>query len=202
MHVQRGNLPLLYTFRRCPYAIRARMAIAISGIPVAMHEVALGNKPQSLLAASAKGTVPVLVFADGKVLEQSLDIMRWALDQNDPEKWLAGDEPALIAINDGTFKLALDRYKYADLSAHDPKASTLSARSGAMQILLSLETRLSDAKFLTGTGRGLTDIAIFPFVRQFRGVDANWFDAQPIPNLQRWLTNLQSSALFTQVMHR
>ena len=202
MHVQRGNLPLLYTFRRCPYAIRARMAIAISGIPVAMHEVALGNKPQSLLAASAKGTVPVLVFADGKVLEQSLDIMRWALDQNDPEKWLAGDEPALIAINDGTFKLALDRYKYADLSAHDPDAATLAARSGAMQILLTLETRLSNAEFLTGCGRSLTDIAIFPFVRQFRGVDANWFDAQSIPNLQRWLIDLQSSALFAQVMHR
>ncbi len=200
MHVHAA--PLLYTFRRCPYAIRARMAIAISGISVAMHEVALANKPLSLLAASAKGTVPVLVLADGKVLEQSLDIMRWALGQNDPEHWLAGDEPELIAINDGAFKLALDRYKYADLPAHDPKAGTSAARSDAMQILLKLEMHLSNAEFLTGSGRALTDIAIFPFVRQFRGVDANWFDAQSIPNLQRWLTNLQSNALFTQVMCR
>ena len=189
--------PLLYTFRRCPYAIRARMAIAVSGIAVEMHEVALRNKPQALLNASSKGTVPVLVFASGAVLEQSIDIMRWALGQNDPEHWLAGDDPELIAINDGAFKIALDRYKYPN---RDPAINAYEARSAALQMLFELEARLANSPFLTGTHCAFSDIAIFPFVRQFRGVDADWFDEQALPRLQRWLTQLQTGALFAQVM--
>jgi len=177
------------------------MAIAISGVHVAMQEVELRNKPQSLLAASAKGTVPVLVFADGSVLDQSLDIMHWALGQNDPEHWLTGDDPELIALNDGPFKVALDRYKYSSIATQGPATEALQARSAAIQMLLALETRLSGSAFLTGTGRAFSDIAIFPFVRQFRGVDANWFDAQQVPNLQRWLAQLLSTPLFLQVMH-
>ena len=191
--------PLLYTFRRCPYAIRARLAIAISGVSVAMHEVALSNKPQALIAASNKGTVPVLVFADGTVLEQSLDIMRWALGQNDPEHWLTGDDPELIARNDGAFKVALDRYKYANRL---PAVDTLEARNTGMQILSTLETRLSSQAFLCGSRCAFSDIAIFPFVRQFRCVDSDWFDAQPIPHLQRWLSQLFSTPLFEQVMQK
>jgi len=189
--------PLLYTFRRCPYAMRARMAIAISGVSVVIQEVALGNKPQALLAASAKGTVPVLVFADGAVLEQSLDIMRWALGQNDPEHWLTGDDPELIALNDGAFKIALDRYKYPN---RNPEPNALAARSAAMQILLTLEARLTSCTFLSGERCTLSDIAIFPFVRQFRGVDTEWFDSQPAANLQRWLMQLISTPLFARVL--
>lgn len=133
----------------------------------------------------------------GAVLEQSLDIMRWALRQNDPEHWLAGDDPELIAINDGAFTTALDRYKYANC---DPAINSLEARSAGLQMLLVLETRLAGSAFLTATHCAFSDIAIFPFVRQFRGVDADWFDHQPLPNLQRWLAQLLSSALFQQVM--
>lgn len=189
--------PLLYTFRRCPYAMRARMAIAISGVTVVMQEVALRNKPQALLNASAKGTVPVLVFADGSVLEESLDIMRWALRLNDPGHWLAGDDPELLALNDGNFKRALDRYKYP---SRYPETDAGAARHAGLRMLWTLETRLSATLFLTGAHCALSDIAILPFVRQFRGVDAVWFDAQPIPNLQRWLTQLLSTPLFVQVM--
>ena len=190
-------VPLLYTFRRCPYAIRARMAIAMSGIAVEMHEVAIRNKPHALLAASSKGTVPVLVFGDGSVLDESLDIMRWALGQNDPEHWLAGDDIELLARNDGAFKIALDRYKYAN---RDPTTNAFEARDAGLQVLFALETRLADSAFLTGTQCAFSDIAIFPFVRQFRGVDADWFDGQALPKLQRWLTQLLSTPLFAQVM--
>jgi glutathione S-transferase len=172
------------------------MAIAMSGVEVAMQEVALNNKPQALLMASAKATVPVLVFADGSVLDESLDIMRWALSLNDPGHWLAGDDPELLALNDGAFKAALDRYKYP---GRYPETDACAARDAGLRMLLPLETRLSVTLFLTGAHCALTDIAIFPFVRQFRGVDAAWFDAQPVPNLQRWLMQLLSTPLFVQV---
>ena len=189
--------PLLYTFRRCPYAIRARMAIAISGVLVAMQEVALANKPPALLSASAKGTVPILVFADGSVLDESLDIMRWALGLNDPEHWLAGDNAELISVNDGEFKAVLDRYKYP---SRYPETSALASRSAGMQMLLILDARLASSAFLTGAHCALCDIAILPFVRQFRGVDAAWFDAQPVPKLHSWLLQLVATPLFEHVM--
>ena len=138
-----------------------------------------------------------MVFADGAVLDESLDIMHWALGQNDPEHWLAGDEATLIARNDGAFKIALDRYKYAN---RDPAINSFEARSAGLQILFTLEARLSGNKFLSSDRCALSDIAIFPFVRQFRGVDADWFDAQPIANLQRWLAYLLATPLFAQVM--
>ena len=105
-------LPVLYSFRRCPYAMRARMAVAVSGAEVELREVVLRDKPPEMLEASPKGTVPVLLLPDGNVLEESLDIMRWALGRNDPENWLAHVDADLIAANDGPFKQALDRYKY------------------------------------------------------------------------------------------
>ena len=189
--------PLLYTFRRCPYAMRARMAIAVSGISVEMHEVVLNHKPQALIAASSKGTVPVLVFADGAVLDESLDIMHWALDQNDPEHWLAGEDAELIARNDGAFKIALDRYKYEN---GDPAIGTFEARSAGMQMLSALDARLAGSAFLMGAHCTISDIAIFPFVRQFRGVDAEWFDFQSVPHRQRWLAYLLATPLFAHVM--
>ena len=122
------DLPVLYSFRRCPYAIRARLALRISGLPLELREVSLKSKPPEMLALSAKGTVPVLVLPDGLVIDESLDIMRWALSQNDPEAWLShgplNDMLALIAINDGKFKHALDRYKYPNRYPQESNGDT------------------------------------------------------------------------------
>jgi glutathione S-transferase len=193
------DLPILYSFRRCPYAMRARMAIAVSGVQVELREVVLRDKPPQMMEASPKGTVPVLVLPDGEVLEESLDIMHWALDRNDPEHWLAHADDELIATNDGPFKRALDRYKYPhryDLP------DGLAHREEGLSHLTSLNSTLSTAPFLGGEQSGFTDIALFPFVRQFAATDQAWFDALPLPAVQNWLFWLAGSALFADVMAR
>ncbi|MFN9470009.1 glutathione S-transferase [Acidovorax sp.] len=196
-------LPVLYSFRRCPYAMRARLALAVSGQVCELREVVLRAKPQGLLQASPKATVPVLVLPDGQVLEQSLDIMRWALGRNDPEGWLTpslGDEAgmlALIAECDGPFKQALDRCKYP---GRYPEADGALARVQAVEWLQGLEVRLADQPFLFGDHAALADMAIAPFWRQFAGIDADWWAAQPWPRLQAWLAQWQASALFEGVM--
>lgn len=190
-------LPVLYSFRRCPYAIRARMALWRSGVTVELREVKLAAKPPALLAASPKGTVPVLVLADGTVIDQSLDIMRWALAQSDPEGWLAGDDAGLIAANDGPFKYHLDRAKYPGRYEED---GATDHRAAALALLAPLEARLADAPFLTGESRALADIALLPFIRQFAAIEPEWFAARPLPHLQDWLEGLLSSALFANVM--
>lgn len=191
------TLPVLYSFRRCPYAMRARMALWAAGERVELREVKLAAKPTALLAASPKGTVPVLVLPDGRVIDQSLDIMRWALAQNDPESWLQGDDPALIAANDGPFKHDLDRAKYPGRYDED---SVTDHRAAALAHLAPLETRLADRQFLTRDTCALTDIALFPFIRQFAAIDPAWFAAQPLPRLQVWLERLLASDLFAHVM--
>lgn len=188
--------PVLYSFRRCPYAMRARMALWTSGIAVELREVKLAAKPPTLLAASAKATVPVLVLADGTVIDQSLDIMCWALAQNDPEGWLDGDDPALIAINDGPFKHHLDRAKYPGRYSDD----NTDHRAAGLALLGPLEERLKIAPCLCGPARSLTDIALFPFIRQFAAIDPDWFAAQSVPQLQAWLEALAGSELFAAVM--
>ncbi|WP_353227697.1 glutathione S-transferase [Novosphingobium sp.] len=190
--------PILYSFRRCPYAMRARMALLISGVRVELREVALSAKPAAMLAASPKGTVPVLVLPHGQVIDQSLDIMRWALAQHDPELWLARDDADLIAHNDGPFKHDLDRYKYADRHAGD----AADHRGVCMAFLRELDQRLAITTHLGGTARGMTDMAIMPFVRQFAGVDPEWFALQPLPHLQAWLTGHAESPLFDAIMRR
>ena len=185
-------MTLLYSFRRCPYAMRARMALLVSGMPFEVREVKLSDKPAALLAASPKGTVPVLVLRDGTVIDESIDIMRWALQRHDPEDWLAGEDAALIAMFDGAFKLHLDRYKYGD----DPLAD----RAAGLAILEPLEGRLVGAANLCGEARAMTDIAIMPFVRQFAMVDRAWFDAQPLPRVQDWLARHMASPLFIAAM--
>lgn len=198
-------LPVLYSFRRCPYAMRARLALAVSGQTCELREVVLRSKPQGLLQASPKGTVPVLVLPDGLVLEQSLDIMRWALAQQDPEGWLTpsqGDMQsmlALVAECDGPFKQALDRCKYPH---RYPNADTAAARTQAVEWLQGLEAQLTPRPFLFGGHTTLADMAIAPFVRQFAGIDAAWWDAQPWPHLQAWLAQWQASHLFESVMHK
>ena len=189
-------LPILYSFRRCPYAMRARMALWVAGIAVELREVKLAAKPPELIAASATGTVPVLVLSDGGVIAQSLDIMRWALGQNDPEAWLAGDDGALIAANDGPFKHHLDRAKYPTRY----EADRMDHRAAAIALLAPLEARLERTAHLCGPRRSLTDIALFPFIRQFAGIDPAWFATQPLPRLQAWLGEHCASDLFASVM--
>ncbi|MCF8882365.1 glutathione S-transferase [Erythrobacter sp. SN021] len=190
---------VLYSFRRCPYAMRARMALSVSGARYEHREVVLRDKPPQMLEVSPKGTVPVLVTAEGEVLEESLDIMRWALGQGDPEGWLDRDDPALVETNDGPFKHHLDRYKYAtryeDVEPEEHRAA-------AMEILGRLDRRLDESAYLCGAKRGFADIAIFPFIRQFANADRAWFDAQDWPRLQAWLARLVDSELFAGVMHK
>jgi glutathione S-transferase len=189
-------LPILYSFRRCPYAMRARMALWAAGIAVELREVKLAAKPPELAHASPKATVPVLVLADGTVIDESLGIIRWALARNDPEGWLMGDDPALIAANDGPFKHHLDRAKYP--GRYEP--DTVDHRAEALALLRPLETRLETAPFLCGTTRGLADIALFPFVRQFGHIDREWFARQPLPRVQHWLDSHIGSDLFARIM--
>jgi glutathione S-transferase len=190
--------PILYSFRRCPYAMRARLALLVSGTACALREVKLSDKPAALVAASAKATVPVLVLADGQVIDESLDIMRWALGRHDPEGWLAGDDAALIAANDGPFKHHLDRYKYPDRHGADP----IVHRDAGLALLTAIEARLAGQRWLGGERRSLTDAAILPFVRQFAATDPGWFDAQPLPGVQRWLAGELASSLFARAMVR
>ena len=190
---------ILYSFRRCPYAMRARMAIAVSGLQVELREVILRDKPAEMLTASPKATVPVLLLSSGKIIDESLDIMRWVLSQNDPQNWLAEDGDALIAENDGRFKTALDAYKYPNKpGVTDP----VEPRTDGMAFLAKLQKRLETQTFLCGERPTLADIAIFPFVRQFAATDADWFNAQPLPHLQGWLERHVGSPMFAQIMVR
>lgn len=189
---------VLYSFRRCPYAMRARLALAASGTRYELREVRLSDKPAELLSASPKGTVPVLRTAAGTVIEESLAIMRWALETRDPEGWLTRDNPALIANNDGMFKYHLDRYKYPDRHGAEP----VRHREDGVRILQDLDARLAIAGQLCGSARGMADAAIMPFVRQFAGVDRDWFEAQPLPCLKTWLASHLTSHLFDSIMHR
>lgn len=178
--------------------MRARLALAVSGIEVETREVKLRDKPAAMLAASPKGTVPVLVLADDIVIDESIDIMRWALAANDPERWLDGDDAALIAANDGAFKAHLDRYKYPDRFAADG----IDHRAAGVAMLRELERRLAEKPFLYGERRTLADAAVMPFVRQFAAVDRRWFDGLPLPGLRRWLDAWLASDLFAAVMVR
>lgn len=196
------DLPILYSYRRCPYAMRARMALWAAKIQVELREVSLREKPQHLLQISPKGTVPVLHLADGTVLEQSLDIMRWALLQNDARGWLKGDmlmADSLISVNDGEFKKALDRYKYPE---RYPEQSALFYREQGEQFLQRLEALLAEHLFLLGDSASMADVAIFPFIRQFAAVDAQWFGQSDYPRLREWLAGWVEGELFAEVMQK
>ncbi len=196
--------PILYSFRRCPYAMRARLAIAISRIQVELREVVLRNKPAALLQASPKGTVPVLITAENHIIEESLDIMHWALKQSDPDNLLLDSKheayktsQSLIANNDGDFKYWLDRYKYAD---RFPEYSEQYYRQQAEKTLVLLERQLQLNGCLISARLTLADMAILPFIRQFAAVDNDWFQSAPYPLVRNWLTDFCNSALFQAVM--
>jgi glutathione S-transferase len=198
-----AEVPILYSFRRCPYAIRARMAIAVSGQTCALREVVLRNKPPEMIAVSPKGTVPVMVLPDGRIIEESLEIMRWALDRNDPEGWLTplnddrDDIDALIAENDGPFKDDLDRYKYPNrFEISDP----LHHRAEGAAFLKKLNARLLKTVYLCGYDFTFADAAISPFIRQFANNDSEWFNALDLSGVQRWLQSILDSDRFLAVM--
>ncbi len=206
------NLPILYSFRRCPYAIRARMALNYAGISYELREVSLKNKPREMLDISAKGTTPVMqIFDSGTfnqdfiVLEESLDIMNWAIQQNDPLSWedLPDESMAiakqLIDTNDHEFKQALDRYKYPNRFPEKPQEFY---RQQAEEFLQVLELRLQSNNFLICDRQTLADIAIFPFVRQLAYVNIDWFNSSPYPKLQQWLKWHETSAMFEFVMQK
>ena len=189
---------ILYSFRRCPYAMRARLAISVAGVECELREIVLRDKHPLFLAASPKGTVPAIV--DGEhVIEESFDVMLWALGQSDPEDWL--DQPVdalqLIRTTDGPFKIALDRYKYA--SRFDEVDARKERENGA-EFLRQLDQRLDGQDWLFGPTAKLADYAILPFVRQFAHVDLDWFSAQDWPNLIRWLEAFKTSDRFQSIM--
>jgi len=195
--------PILYSFRRCPYAIRARLTLNYAGVILEHREVLLKNKPQAMLNTSAKGTVPILQLADGRVIDESVDVMRWALEQQDTEQWwrdeMSTQTMLLVEENDQSFKSCLDRYKYAD---RHPQQSKSDYRTEAEEFLQKLETRLETRKFLQHEQATFSDVAIFPFIRQFAFVDKPWFDQAPYPKLQHWLTSFLNSTLFVGAMQK
>lgn len=195
--------PILYSFRRCPYAMRARLAIAAAGLECRLREVVLRDKPAAMLEASPKGTVPVLVLESGDVIEESFEVMQHALNGHDPEGWLHPEDGtleemlALIEICDGPFKHHLDRYKYT--TRYEGEDSD-HHRSEGLRFLEQLNERLKAREQLFGTRVSLADMAIMPFVRQFANADREWFDAQPLEPLQRWLKGHLESPRFKAVM--
>ena len=197
--------PILYSYRRCPYAMRARMALSYAGIQVEIREIALREKPAHMLAVSPKGTVPVLVLASNEVLEQSLDIMDWALQQSDVDEWIIQDQAGqkltadLIATNDGAFKKSLDKYKYAIRFPENPPEIY---RAQGEEFLQRLEMLLQQNTYLCRNTISKADVAIFPFVRQFSMVDENWFESADYPSLKAWLNGLLNSQLFLGVMQK
>ena len=198
--------PLLYTYRRCPYAMRARMALLQAGVAFDAHEIVLRAKPAEMLALSPKGTVPVLRLPDGEVLEQSMDIMRWALvHTGDVEGWWARSQSVpnlmLQSTCDGAFKHHLDRYKYPERFG-DATGRVHHREQAALVLLRPLEERLQHHTWLGGDRACATDIGIFPFERQFAAVDPGGFAGLTLPALGAWLARWQSADLFEAAMFK
>ena len=195
------SLSCLYSFRRCPYAMRARLGLLFAELPVELREITLKNKPAKMLAISPKGTVPVLQLADGVVIEESWEIMEWALEQQDPQELLnpktLRQGNTLIEQNDQEFKHWLDRYKYADRHLEMTQTEYRQKGEAFLQILEALLTKNT---YLLGDSVTIADIGIMPFVRQFAHVDRDVFYSLPYPKLQIWLKNWLAHPLFIQAM--
>lgn len=200
-HMTAYSLSCLYSFRRCPYAMRARLGLLFAELPVELREITLKNKPAHMLAISPKGTVPVLQLADGVVIEESRDIMEWALEQQDPQELMnpktLHQGNTLIEQNDQEFKHWLDRYKYADRHLEMTQTEYRQKGEAFLQILEALLTKNT---YLLGDNVTIADIGIMPFVRQFAHVDRDVFYSLPYPKLQIWLKNWLAHPLFIQAM--
>lgn len=204
------NHPVLYSYRRCPYAMRARMAIMASGLQVEQREIVFWDKPGEMLAASPKGTVPVLILPDGEVVDESRDIMLWALLQSDRLSWLQleteedfAEMMALIDVCDNAFKTHLDHYKYAERFPEAlPEVYRLRGEGflQALEELLTHSYSVSKVLALNGKQISMTDIALFPFVRQFAHVDKPWFEQSAYTHLNRWLQQHLEAEYFTSIM--
>ena len=190
--------PILYSFRRCPYAIRARMVLSYMEVSVELREVLLNERPQSLYKISSKGTVPVLLLKDGKVLDESLDIMRWAIKQGEQKLYedKLNEQNQLIKYNDTKFKYWLDKYKYHVRYLEHSKDYY---QRKCSKTLAEYDMMLRGNAYLMGDRIRLADIAIFPFIRQCANVDQNWFNNK-YPNLNQWLEIWKESRLFKSVM--
>ena len=202
-HKSKNNLPILYSFRRCPYAMRARMAIHISGQKCQLREVLLRDKPSSMLEYSAKGTVPVLILQDGKVIDESLDVIDWALNLNDPDNWQRSKDTEktkeLIKINDGEFKYHLDRYKYSKrYDNEDPEFH----RKRCLKFIESINNELNNSEYIFDDNISYADIVLLPFIRQYRIADIEWFDSLPYNNLKKWLSSFLDSYLLNSIMKK
>ena len=198
---QDNTLPILYSFRRCPYAMRARLALYYAGVKCEIREVVLRDKPPELLAISAKATVPVLLLPDGTIIEESYDILKWALEQNDPKTWSCHIDicDQWVKENDGYFKAALNKYKYSSRHIDD---SSENHRKEGEKFLLKIEKILEKNKFILGDEHSIVDLAIFPFIRQFAFVDKEWFGSSSYQYLKRWLDYHLSSKSFLSIMHK
>ena len=209
-------LPILYSYRRCPYAMRARMALKLAGIAIEIREISLREKPAHLLQVSSKATVPVLILQDGTMMDESLDIMYWALKShalgaNTPGHHLSNslhefDSPCihtgasvLILENDTSFKQALDAYKYPE---RYPNKTQAQHRADGEVFLQKLENLLQQNTYLLEATPSLADIAIFPFVRQFAAVDSAWWESAAYPKLRAWLNGWIESELFKSAMQK
>ncbi|MUK38585.1 glutathione S-transferase [Aliivibrio fischeri] len=189
----------LYSFRRCPYAMRARLGIVQSNKTVHLREIILKNKPEAMLQASPKGTVPVLITNKGKVIDESLDIMKWALEGSELLLSATNEMFQLIRENDDIFKSWLDKYKYAD---RYPEYSEIYYREQGELFLNKLEQRLTTSPMLFSKQYSFADLAILPFIRQFAFVDIHWFRQSKYKNLQRWLFEFIESELFNSIMNK
>ena len=202
-HKLKNNLPILYSFRRCPYAMRARMAIHISSQKCEIREVLLRDKPPSMLEYSSKGTVPVLVLQSGEVIDESLDVIDWALNLNDPDNWQRSKDnektKELIKINDGEFKHHLDRYKYSKrYDNEDPEFH----RKKCLSFIKKVNSELQNSKYIFDDAISHIDISLLPFIRQFRIADNEWFDELPYENVKSWLSNFLNSELLKSIMSK
>ena len=202
-HKSKNNLPILYSFRRCPYAMRARMAIHASGQKCELREVLLRDKPPSMLEYSLKGTVPVLILQDGNVIDESLDVIDWALNLNDPDNWQRSKDnektKELIKINDGEFKHHLDRYKYSKrYDNEDPEFH----RKKCLKFIELINNELNNSEYIFDDNISYADIVLLPFIRQFRIADMEWFDSLPYDNLKKWLSSFLDSSLLHSIMKK
>ncbi|MED5437092.1 MAG: glutathione S-transferase [Pseudomonadota bacterium] len=203
VHSTENNLPILYSFRRCPYAMRARMAIYTSQQKCEIREVLLKDKPPSMLGYSSKGTVPVLVLQSGNVIDESLDVIDWALDINDPYNWKRSKDSKktkeLIEINDGDFKFHLDRYKYSKrYENEDPNFH----REKCLTFIKMINKELENSKYIYDNEISYIDISLLPFIRQFRIADNVWFDELPYENVKSWLSKFLDSFLLNSIMEK